>query len=144
MVELGLGGDELLDMENAPWVDVADGIWFKLVKVLDDDSGWISLLRLKPGAAVGPHRHAGEVHGFVLQGTRILMDGTVCEKGSYVYEPAGNVDTWSTTGDQDMISLFYVNGSVEYLNEDGQVTFQETAASKRESWESARAEAAAD
>jgi 2,4'-dihydroxyacetophenone dioxygenase len=144
MVELGLGGDELLDTENAPWVDVADGIWFKLVKVLDNDSGWISLLRLKPGAAVGPHRHAGEVHGFVLQGTRILMDGTVCEKGSYVYEPAGNVDTWSTTGDQDMISLFYVNGSVEYLNEDGQVTFQETAASKRESWESARAEAAAD
>jgi quercetin dioxygenase-like cupin family protein len=144
MVELGLGGDELLDTENAPWVDVADGIWFKLVKVLDNDSGWISLLRLKPGAAVGPHRHAGEVHGFVLQGTRILMDGTVCEKGSYVYEPAGNVDTWSTTGDQDMISLFYVNGFVEYLNEDGQVTFQETAASKRESWESARAEAAAD
>jgi 2,4'-dihydroxyacetophenone dioxygenase len=144
MVELGLGGDELLDMESAPWVDVADGIWFKLVKVLDNDSGWISLLRLKPGAAVGPHRHAGEVHGFVLQGTRMLMDGTVCEKGSYVYEPAGNVDTWSTTGDQDMISLFYVNGFVEYLNEDGQVTFQETAASKRESWESARAEAAAD
>jgi 2,4'-dihydroxyacetophenone dioxygenase len=144
MVELGLGGDELLDTENAPWVDVADGISSKLVKILDNDSGWISLLRLKPGAAVGPHRHAGEVHGFVLQGTRILMDGTVCEKGSYVYEPAGNVDTWSTAGDQDMISLFYVNGSVEYLNEDGQVTFQETAASKRESWESARAEAAAD
>jgi 2,4'-dihydroxyacetophenone dioxygenase len=138
MVELGLGGDELLDTENAPWVDVADGIWFKLVKVLDNDKGWISLLRLKPGAAVGPHRHAGEVHGFVLQGTRVLMDGTVCEKGSYVYEPAGNVDTWSTTGDQDMISLFYVNGFVEYLNGDGQVTFQETAASKRESWESAR------
>jgi 2,4'-dihydroxyacetophenone dioxygenase len=140
MVDLGVGGDELFATEDASWVDVADGIWFKLVKVLDNDSGWISLLRLKAGAAVGPHRHAGAVHGFVLQGTRTLMDGTVCEKGSYVYEPPGNVDTWAATGDQDLISLFYVNGYVEYLNEDGQVTFRETAASKRESWESALAE----
>jgi quercetin dioxygenase-like cupin family protein len=139
MVEIGLGRDEMLDIENAPWVDVADGIWFKLVKVLDNDSGWISMLRLRAGAAVGPHRHQGAVHGFVLQGTRTLMDGTICEKGSYVFEPPGNVDTWSATGEQDLISLFYVNGSVEYLSEDGQVTFRETAASKRQSWESAGA-----
>jgi quercetin dioxygenase-like cupin family protein len=140
MVELGLGRDELLDTERTPWVNIADGIWSKLVKVLDDDSGWISMLRLRAGAAVGPHRHSGAVHGFVLQGTRELMDGTVCQKGSYVYEPPGNVDTWSATGDEELISLFYVNGSVEYLSEDGQVTFRETAASKRKSWETAHAE----
>jgi quercetin dioxygenase-like cupin family protein len=140
MMEFGLGRDEMHDTEHAPWVDIADGICSKLVKVLDDDSGWISLLRLRAGAAVGPHRHSGAVHGFVLQGSRELMDGTVCKKGSYVYEPPGNVDTWSATGDEDLISLFYVNGSVEYLSEDGQVTFRETAASKRKSWETARAE----
>ena len=140
MMELGPGHDELFDTEDTPWVDIADGIQSKLVKVLDDDSGWISMLRLRPGAAVGPHRHSGAVHGFVLQGTRTLMDGTVCKKGSYVFEPPGNVDTWSATGDEDLISLFFVNGSVEYLSEDGQVTFSETAASKRKSSETARTE----
>ena len=64
MMELAPGGNELFATEASPWVDVADGIWFKLVKVLDNDSGWISLLRLKAGAAVGPHRHTGAGHGF--------------------------------------------------------------------------------
>ena len=140
MQELGTSRDEMNDTNKAPWVYVADGIQFKLVKAFEDESGWISLLRLKPGTVVGPHRHSGEVHGFVLQGTRKLMDGTVCGAGSYVYEPAGNVDTWSASGDEDLISMFHVVGSVEYIGDDGEVTFRETTASKVSNWAKGLAE----
>lgn len=135
MLENHIGQDELRDTQAMPWVMVSDGIWFKLVKVLDGDAGWISLLRLRAGAVVGPHRHTGGVHGFLLRGRRQLMDGTICDPGTYVYEPPGNVDAWSAVGAEDLVSLFLVHGSVEYLSDDGEVTFRETAASKRASWD---------
>src|ERR1700712_3988794 len=91
--------DELCDTENLEWAPVAEGIWFKLVRVLEADSGWVSLLRLRAGTVVGPHRHTGEVHGFQLTGQRRLGDGRICGPGSYIYEPAGNTDSWSATDD---------------------------------------------
>ncbi|HEY1968196.1 MAG TPA: hypothetical protein VGH89_09630 [Pseudonocardia sp.] len=56
--------DELRDTEGLGWAPASEGIWFKLVKVLAADTGWVSLLRLSAGTVVGPHRHSGEVHGF--------------------------------------------------------------------------------
>jgi quercetin dioxygenase-like cupin family protein len=133
--------DELRDTEGLGWAPASEGIWFKLVKVLAADTGWVSLLRLSAGTVVGPHRHSGEVHGFQLSGRRRLADGRICGPGTYVYEPAGNIDSWSATDESDMVSLFVVRGSVEYLSASGEVVFQETAASKRSSWQAFRAAA---
>lgn len=133
-----IGQDVLRDTQQLPWAPVVDGIWFKLVETFDEDSGWVSLLRVRPDTVVGRHRHTGEVHGFVLRGIRKLMDDSICGPGAYVYEPAGNTDSWASVGDDDLVSLFIVSGSVEYLTEDGSVEFRETAASKRASWEEFR------
>jgi hypothetical protein len=136
---VGVSGDELCATDGLAWAPVAEGIWFKLVKVLDADAGWVSLLRLRAGTVVGPHRHTGEVHGFQLTGRRRLADGRICDPGCYVYEPAGNTDSWSATDDSDMTSLFLVHGSVEYLADNGEVVFRETAATKQSSWHAFRA-----
>jgi hypothetical protein len=46
----------------------------------------------------------------------------------------GNVDSWSATGDHDMVGLFVVNGVVEYLSAAGNVATRETATTNKELW----------
>jgi 2,4'-dihydroxyacetophenone dioxygenase len=47
---------------------------------------------------------APEVHALNLAGTRKLLDtGEVVGPGGYVYEPAGNVDSWMAIGDRRFV-----------------------------------------
>jgi 2,4'-dihydroxyacetophenone dioxygenase len=118
-----------------PWIPVAPGITSKSLAFLRDGNGWVSLLRLDPGAEIPPHRHRGEVHGFVLSGRRRLgPTGPVLGPGAYEYEPAGQVDTWMVEGTEPLTGLFIVRGAVEYLDAEGNVVREETTESKAETY----------
>jgi quercetin dioxygenase-like cupin family protein len=123
--------EEILDgARHLPWVKVTAGVRSKTLALLGD--GWVSLLELEPGANIPLHRHVGAVHGYLLAGKRRLgPDGRIVGPGSYEYEPAGQVDTWSAEGGDQLVGLFVVNGSVEYLGPSGEVMFRETAATKQ-------------
>ena len=41
--------------------------------------------------------------------------------GSYVYEPAGTVDGWGAIGDEPCVVHIKVTGTIEYLDDNGQV-----------------------
>jgi quercetin dioxygenase-like cupin family protein len=110
-----------------PWVPLARGKAFKPLRFLRDDRGFVELLRLEPGEAIALHRHTGEVHAFNLQGSRELCTGETVGPGGYVYEPAGNVDSWKVVGATPLIVLVVVMGAVEYLGPDGTVTSRYTA-----------------
>jgi 2,4'-dihydroxyacetophenone dioxygenase len=110
-----------LDAENPP------GKAFKPLRFLEDDRGFVELLRLQPGQAIPRHRHTGEVHAFNLAGWRELDDGRRVGPGDYVHEPAGNVDAWHVLGDAELVVLVVVMGAVEYLDADDRVTQRYTA-----------------
>jgi len=39
----------------------------------------------------------------------------VVRAGDYIHEPAGNVDWWEATGDEELLVHVVVKGEVEYL-----------------------------
>jgi quercetin dioxygenase-like cupin family protein len=57
-------------------------------------------LRVGPGATIGRHTHAGEVHAYNVSASRQLDTGEIAGPGACVYEPAGHVDSWSCVGDE--------------------------------------------
>ena len=59
--------------------------------------------------------------GFKLEGKRLLHTGAEVAQAGYVYEPAGNVDTWAQVGDDPVVVLIIVEGHGEYLGPDGEV-----------------------
>ena len=97
------------------WIPEGEGKWSLPIQFLPDGSGWVELMRLTPGTRLGLHRHTGEVHALTLVGERRLNDGRMVRAGDYIYEPAGNVDWWEATGDEELLVHVVVKGEVEYL-----------------------------
>lgn len=112
------------------WIPEGEGKWSLPIRFLPDNSGWVELMRLTPGVRLGLHRHSGEVHALTLAGERRLNDGRVVHPGDYIYEPAGNVDWWEATGDEELLVHVVVKGSVEYLGPHHSVPQRITAAER--------------
>jgi 2,4'-dihydroxyacetophenone dioxygenase len=124
-----------------PWISVAPGISKQLLALFPERGEWVTLLRLEPGADIPLHRHQGEVHGYLISGSRRLdPGGRLLVPGDYEYEPAGHIDTWAAVGDTPCVSLFFVRGAVEYLAADGSLLRRETAAGNAEEYRRACAE----
>jgi quercetin dioxygenase-like cupin family protein len=106
------------------------------VRFSGNGEGWVSLVRLAPGASVPMHHHVGAVQGFNLQGRgRFIEHDVVTTPGMFTYEPAGTVDTLTVEGDEELIMLFVVDGPVEYVTPEGTVVRRETQATKLASFE---------
>src|SRR5262249_31028410 len=116
-----------LSLNAVPWVPIAEGKSFKPLRFLSGNRGFVELLRLEPGTFSPLHRHTGEIHAFNLEGARELCTGEVMEPGDYVYEPAGNTDTWKVVGDVPLVVLVVVMGAVEFIGPDNTVTDRITA-----------------
>ena len=84
------------------WIPAGPGIWIRPLR-FDGDERTLQL-KVAPGVSIGLHRHTGAVHAFNVSGERRLGTGEVAGPGAYVYEPPGNVDCWSASGD-DTASL---------------------------------------
>lgn len=117
---------------TVPWVPLSPGKAFKPLRFLREDRGFVELLRLDPGEEIPLHRHTGEVHALNLEGSRQLCTGEIVGPGDYVYEPAGNVDSWKVVGDVPLVVLVVVTGAVEYLDARGHVTKRYTAQTLRD------------
>lgn len=123
----------LLDTEQMPWIPLGPGEAFKPLRFLAHDDGRVLLLRLKPGTVVPLHRHLGEVHAYNLEGRRKLLEtGEIVGPGGYVYEPAGNVDSWMAVGDTPVVVHITSYGAMEYLGARGEVLRRDSAASLHE------------
>jgi anti-sigma factor ChrR (cupin superfamily) len=113
---------------DTPWVPLGPGRALKPIRFLSEDRGYVALMQVDPGVAIPPHRHTGETHALTLSGRRELADGVQVGPGDYVYEPAGNTDTWKTVGEAPVIVLIVVYGAVEYLTPQGAVAARYSAA----------------
>lgn len=110
-----------LAADALPWIPAATpGKWAKPLRFLGE-RGFVELLRMTPGTVMPLHRHTGEVHVYQLAGRRRLGSGEVLGPGDYVFEPAGNVDWWEAVGEEDLLALAVVLGTVEFLGPGGEV-----------------------
>jgi len=121
-----------LDTASLPWIPLGNGESFKPLRFYPNDRGRALLLRVEPGKIIPRHRHLGEVHGFTLSGLRQLDTGEIAGPGAYVYEPTGNVDSWTAIGDEPAVIHIISFGAMEYLGDDDQVLRRDTAGSLRE------------
>lgn len=119
-----------VDTESIPWIPLGPGESFKPLHFFPKDRGRILLLRLDPGTIVPRHRHDGEVYAFNLTGSRKLIEsGEVIGPGGYVYEPAGNVDSWTAVGSEPVVVHIAAYGAMEYLGERDEVLQRDTPSS---------------
>ncbi len=120
--------DQAVSSDDIPWVPQEPGRWFKPLQFFTGTGSWINLVRMEPGKRIRRH-----VHAYVLQGSwRYLEHDWVATPGSYVYEPAGGRHTLEVLGDEEMITLFIVNGVIQYLDDDGSVIQQDDLRSRRQ------------
>jgi hypothetical protein len=119
-----------LHTDEMAWIPTGGGKSFRPLRF--EAGGWSELMRLEPGSLVGLHRHTGEVQAYNLSGSRqILTTDELVGPGDYVYEPAGNTDSWQAVGDEPCIVHIKVVGAVEYLNESGTVAGSADSATQR-------------
>ena len=120
--------------EEIPWVPQEEGRWFKPLHFSSQSGSWINLVKMEPGRQIRRHVHAGgAVHAYVLQGSwRYLERDWIAVPGSYVWEPPGDVHTLEVLGDETMITLFFVNGVIQYLDDEGNVVQQDDVWSRRQ------------
>jgi quercetin dioxygenase-like cupin family protein len=116
--------------DTIAWIPGGPGKCSKPLRFLPANRGFVELFRLDPGTIVPLHRHTGEVHAFNLEGSRQLGTGEIIGPGEYVYEPAGNVDSWKVVGNEPAVLLVVVMGRVEYLGPGGVVTARCDAATQ--------------
>jgi 2,4'-dihydroxyacetophenone dioxygenase len=125
--------DQALAADDLPWVPQEPGRWFKPLHFFLSSGTWINLVKMEPGRQIRRHIHAGgSVHAYVLQGRwRYLEHEWIAEPGSYVFEPAGGAHTLEVLGDETMVTLFTVNGVIQYLDDEGRVIQQDDVHSRR-------------
>lgn len=124
--------DQAIDLNNIPWIPQSDRVWFKPVRFDLTTGSWINLLKVKPGGAVNRHRHSGgKVMAFTLQGQwRYLEREWVAKPGTFVYEPPGDIHTLVVDGEEEMITLFILEGIIQYLDDNDKVVYQDDLFSK--------------
>ena len=120
------------DTQSIPWIPLGPGESFKPLRFGRDRR--VLLLRVEPGTVIPRHRHLGEVHAFNVAGSRHLDTGEIVGPGAYVYEPAGNVDSWTAVGDEPVIVHITSFGAMEYLGEGDEVLRRDTATSLRDAY----------
>ncbi|WP_374571998.1 2,4'-dihydroxyacetophenone dioxygenase family protein [Phenylobacterium sp.] len=96
-----------LGPDDLPFVTISEGVELQLLHVDLSTGLWVNRTRLKPGASVIRHLHAGPVHAVTLQGRWYYRESPdqVNVAGSYLFEPAGSVHTLQAAADQDEDTL---------------------------------------
>ena len=124
-----------MNHEQLPWQPIRPGFSLKVLRGGEDTDTRALLLRLEPGTVIARHRHDGEVHALNLAGTRKILDtGEIVGPGAYVYEPAGNVDSWMAIGDVPVLVFVTVRGGIDTLGERDAVTSRSTTRAMTESY----------
>jgi 2,4'-dihydroxyacetophenone dioxygenase len=124
--------DQAIDFDDIPWIPQTDRVWFKPLRFDLARGSWVNLLKVKPGGAVNRHRHSGgQVLAFTVQGTwRYLERDWVAKPGTFVYEPPGDIHTLVVDGEEEMITLFLLEGTVQYLDENDELIYQDDVFTK--------------
>ena len=124
--------DRAIQSDEIPWVPQGDRVWFKPLRFDLTSGRWINVLRIEGEGRVNRHRHrGGQVLGFCMEGSwRYLERDWVARPGTLVYEPPGDIHTLVVDDPAGMVTLFVLEGTVQYLDDDDQLIYQDDVFSK--------------
>jgi 2,4'-dihydroxyacetophenone dioxygenase len=113
-------------------VPQGDRVWFKPLRFDLATGRWINLLKVTGGGRVNRHRHAGgQVLGYCIKGSwHYLERDWVARPGTLVYEPPGDIHTLVVDGAEEMLTLFLLEGVVQYLDDNDNIIYQDDVFSK--------------
>ena len=113
------------------WVPQAENIWFRPL-FLDTVSGqWLNLLRVRRSGVLSRHRHPAPVFGYVIKGAwHYLEHDFIATPGRFLFEPPGETHTLTVDSEDEMITLFNVQGAMIYVDEKGNATGYDDVFSK--------------
>jgi 2,4'-dihydroxyacetophenone dioxygenase len=133
IAELGLP-DQAIDSDQLPWVPQGERVYFKPLRFDLISGRWVNLLKVVGGGKVNRHRHSGgQVLGYCIQGSwRYLEREWVARPGTFVYELPGDIHTLVVDGDEGMMTLFLLEGVIQYLDDDDNVIAQDDVFTKLE------------
>ena len=132
--EMGLP-DMAVHTDELPWVPQGEQVWFKPLRFDLTSGRWINLLKVEGGGKVNRHRHTGgQVMGYCVEGSwHYLEREWVARPGTLVYEPPGDIHTLVVDEEVGyMITLFILEGTVQYIDDDDNLIYQDDVFSKME------------
>jgi 2,4'-dihydroxyacetophenone dioxygenase len=110
------GGDE-----STPWVPFVPNVFIKHLTFDVRSSSAANVLWVQAGGLLGRHRHRGPVSGYVLEGSwRYLEYDWIGQAGDFVRESPGRTHTLYS--EHGMKTFFWLNGPLEFLDEENRVT----------------------
>lgn len=126
--------DKAIDSDEIPWVPQGDRVWFKPLRFDLSNGRWVNLLKVTGGGRVNRHRHSGgPVLGYCLRGSwHYLERNWVARPGTFVFEPPGDIHTLVVDEADEMVTLFLLEGVVQYLDDNDQVISQDDVFTKLE------------
>ena len=133
IMEMGLP-DQAIHSDDLPWVPQGERVWFKPLRFDLATGRWVNLLKVTGGGKVNRHRHSGgQGLGFCIQGSwHYLERDWVARPGTFVYEPPGDIHTLVVDAAEEMITLFLLEGVVQYLDDDDNLIYQDDVFTKME------------
>lgn len=134
-MDLGLP-DRAIDPQSIPWVPLAEGIEFKLLRSDFASGAWVNLIRIQGGGQFGRHRHnGGAVLGYCLEGEwNYLERDWIAKPGTFVYEPPGDIHTLQA-GKEGMTTLFVTDGVIQYVDEHDETYREDNVFSRHEMYQ---------
>jgi anti-sigma factor ChrR (cupin superfamily) len=133
IMQMGLP-DQAIQSDELPWVPQGEGVWFKPLRFDLANGRWINLLKVTRGGKVNRHRHSGgQVLGYVIQGSWHYAERDwVARAGTFVYEPPGDIHTLIVDGSEEMLTLFILEGVIQYLDDEDNLIYQDDVFTKLE------------
>jgi hypothetical protein len=125
-----------LDIDGADerlWVPQARDVTFRPLLLSVSQGYFVNILRVRRSGILSRHRHAGPVHALTLRGRwHYLEHDWWAEQGGYSFEPPGDIHTLVVDDADEMVTLFLLEGVVQYLNDEDQVIYQDDVFTKLE------------
>ena len=126
--------DQAIHGDELPWVPQGERVWFKPLRFDVARGQWINVLKVTGEGRVNRHRHTGgQVLGYCMQGSwRYLERDWVARPGTLIYEPPGDIHTLVVDDAGGMVTLFVLEGTVQYIDDDDRLIYQDDVFSKLE------------
>ena len=106
------------------WVPLSEHSWSRPLHLNVTAGFYVHILKVTKAGLIQRHRHSGAVHAYTLKGRwHYLEHDWVAEAGGYVFEPPGETHTLVVPeGCDEMMTLFFVHGSLMFVDPQGQAT----------------------
>ncbi|MEC8030242.1 MAG: 2,4'-dihydroxyacetophenone dioxygenase family protein [Pseudomonadota bacterium] len=112
--------DILVKTTDLPWVPLAEGIDYRVLRTSAETGTWTVLLRAQAGSSFAKHRHLGPGEYFMVKGRMEYRAGSAVA-GDYGCEPLDAVH--EETNFPVYSELYFTNhGPVVFLDDDDNVT----------------------